>query len=332
MTGLEIDMENQLLTLLQLARDEGDESARSELNDLLRNDPEARKTMARLLVDEQALIGHLRDESIVSLLSPFEPQNPTTSASINRRPLLPIGAGLAAGLVLGLLCMSVAFGFSRPRTLISSLHVADANFDTLSAGPIERGFSTQFGKWSGDPLEVITESDGNQRLRFMATGNVKGNPSGGASACNAFQFIDLTALQRQSQNSDAAGQNTLELSVYFERDPTSAIDEEFPAIKSGCAIYLFETDPQSVIQGWPNVLNDAVAIGRKKVRIKPGKHSEKITTTCVLEPEATIALITLDVGIGRGSQTPVKLGNYYADDVQLSLVTHPKLPIQIEKK
>ena len=57
----------------------------------------------------------------------------------------------------------------------------------------------------------------------------------------------------------------------------------------------------------------------------------KITSTCILEPEATIALITLDVGIGRASNIPVELGNYYADDVQLTLATHPKLPVRIEK-
>ena len=322
-------MEEQLLKLLQLTRDDSDESARKELNDLLRNNPEARNIMAKLLVDEQALISHLRDESIVFILEPARQK--VTRLPQNGQRLLPLGAAVAAGLVLGMICMSVAFGYSRPKSVVTSLPLVDGDFDSLPAGPIGRGFSARFGQWSGDPLEVIAESEGNKRLRFMATGNVKGNPDGGASACNAFQFIDLSTLRAQRQIDEPASQSTLELSVNFDREPASAIDEEFPRLKAGCTIYLFETDPQTVIEGWPNVLREAVAIGKKNARIKSGEKSVKITATCILEPEATIALITLDVGGVGSSKTPVELGNYYADDVKLTLATHPKLPVRIEK-
>ena len=61
-------IEEQLLTLLQKVRDDGDKAARTELNELLRKHPEARTTMAKSLVDEQALVSQLRDESIVSIL------------------------------------------------------------------------------------------------------------------------------------------------------------------------------------------------------------------------------------------------------------------------
>ena len=52
-------MEEQLLGLLQKVRDDGDEAARTELNELLRKVPEARTIMSRTLVDEQALVSHL---------------------------------------------------------------------------------------------------------------------------------------------------------------------------------------------------------------------------------------------------------------------------------
>ncbi len=61
-------MEEQLLNLLQKVRDDGDEAARTELNELLRKHPEARTIMSRTLVNEHALVSHLRDESIVSIL------------------------------------------------------------------------------------------------------------------------------------------------------------------------------------------------------------------------------------------------------------------------
>ena len=61
-------IEEQLLNLLQQVRDDRNTVARTELNELLRNRPEARAIMSRMLVDEQALVSHLRDESIVSIL------------------------------------------------------------------------------------------------------------------------------------------------------------------------------------------------------------------------------------------------------------------------
>ena len=61
---------HRLLALLQAVRDTHDDSARVTLNELLRNDSTARAAMARLLVDEQAILHRLRDDVIVSLLAP----------------------------------------------------------------------------------------------------------------------------------------------------------------------------------------------------------------------------------------------------------------------
>ena len=61
-------LEMRLLSLLHRVREERDEAARADLNALLREEAEARKIMPRLLVDEQALVSQLRDESIVALI------------------------------------------------------------------------------------------------------------------------------------------------------------------------------------------------------------------------------------------------------------------------
>ena len=63
-------LENRLLELLAAIREHDDPAARRQLNDLLRGDANARATMARLLVDEQALISRLRQDNIVSMLQP----------------------------------------------------------------------------------------------------------------------------------------------------------------------------------------------------------------------------------------------------------------------
>ena len=180
-------------------------------------------------------------------------------------------------------------------------------------------------------MEVVEEADGNRRLRFQATGNVKNNPKGGASACNAFQFIDLTSLRHQWPTEDQDQQQTLELSVQFERKP-SAIDEAYPKLRADFRIYLFDADPKTIANGWPDVLNDVVAVAKKRVRFKPGATSGQALASCLLEPDATVALITLNVGLGKPSSTPVELGNFFADDVELTLTSRPKLPVRVVKR
>ena len=114
-------MEEQLLNLLQKVRDDGDEAARTELNELLRSHPEARMAMARTLVDEQALVSHLRDESIVSIL------DAGGEVAISQPATRPFGrllawpqqlaVALTAGAIIGLAAASCRpfFPEIRPR-------------------------------------------------------------------------------------------------------------------------------------------------------------------------------------------------------------------------
>jgi len=98
-------LEMRLLTLLHRAREERDEAARAELNTLLREEAEARKIMARLLVDEQALVSRLRDESIVAIIE-RDAKRSQTIVPLSSAPrwlwwLVP--PALAAGFVILLL-------------------------------------------------------------------------------------------------------------------------------------------------------------------------------------------------------------------------------------
>ena len=100
-------IDHHLLTLLQEVRDTHDDSARATLNELLRKDASARAAMPRLLVDEQALIHRLRDDSIVSLLDAESSALPSKSVRTPRwyswRPL----TAAAAGIVFGMFCISL---------------------------------------------------------------------------------------------------------------------------------------------------------------------------------------------------------------------------------
>ena len=306
-----------------------------------RTSPEEAEVLSGRIVDDAEvrgtylkaaqIHGALADE-VLGLDLELEPPANSEPSPVLRQPARPrhVAAGVVTGLFVGLLGAGIAWAFGSPKAETRALNIAHGTFDSLPVGPIQRGLIPRFGAWCGDPLEVVEEADGNRRLRFLETGNVKGNPKGGTTACNAFQFIDLAPLHQQGQEDEPDVQRTLELSVHFERS-APVIDRTYPKVRADCRIYLFDTEPEAIAAGWPHVLTDVVAVGKRQVRLKPGELSGRVLASCLLEPEATVALITLNVGVGVHTITPVELGNYYADDVKLTVTSRPRLPVRVVK-
>ena len=326
-------MEERLLNLLQKVRDDGDEAARTELNGLLRKHPEARAVMASTLVDEQALVSHLRDESIVSILdvegSGATGQPPKRSAK--RLLVWPqqIAAALVAGAIVGLLGVGVVWAVNSPQSQARTLEVANGDFEEFS-GPIEIGFPSHFGQWGGNPAEVIEEADGNRVLRLLRTGNVKGDPGDFASNCSIFQLVDLSPLRQHWKRTDPETQVTLNLSARFRRKATPT-DAELPKLTGSCRIYLFNAAPEAIGKGWPRVIHEeGVGYGRKGIKLAPGDEPATVTASCLLESDATVALIVVVAGT-RSRAAPIELGGYFVDDVQLTAIRQPTLPIHFVK-
>ena len=150
-------LEHRLLRLLQAVRDTKDTSARAELNMLLRDIPEARPIMARLMVDEQTLISRLRDDVIVELLEPTRAQQttpPMRSRWLAWRPLTAV----AAGILFGLFGASMVFGVGgRWTEKVTSLF--RESFETGPA-PSMTGVPQQLNQWSGDFSELVGEQQG----------------------------------------------------------------------------------------------------------------------------------------------------------------------------
>jgi len=150
-------LEHRLLRLLQAARDTHDASARAELNMLLRDIPEARPIMARLMVDEQALISRLRDDVIVELLEPTRAQQttpPMRSRWLAWRPLTAV----AAGILFGLFGASMVFGVGG-RWTEKVTSIFRESFESGPA-PLVTGVPQQPNQWSGDFSELVGEQQG----------------------------------------------------------------------------------------------------------------------------------------------------------------------------
>ena len=145
-------LEQRLLHLLQTVRDTHDASARAELNTLLRENADARSTMARLMVDEQALISRLRDDSIVALLEPAPATETALRTSTRWFAWRPLTAA-AAGLVIGLFSASMVFGFGV-RSLERVVSLFQESFESGPA-PLLKGMPQEVNLWSGDYSEIV---------------------------------------------------------------------------------------------------------------------------------------------------------------------------------
>ena len=237
-----------------------------------------------------------------------------------------IAAALVAGVFVGLTGIGVVWAMNTPKSEASFVPVASGDFQSLS-GRVDSGFPKGFGYWSGNPAEVVEDANGNRSLRFLETGNVMGHPDGGATNCSVFQLVDLTSLQRQWEVNPSDSQLTLELSARFRRE-AAPNDADLPKLEASVRLYLFEGEPEFVRSNWPNVLREAEALGKKAIRLNPGDESATISASCLLNTNASMALIAVAANTREGGTSPIPLGGYYVDDVQLTAIKQPVLPMR----
>lgn len=242
-----------------------------------------------------------------------------------------IAAGLVAGLFVGLLGVGMVWAAGSPKAEARALRIAHGDFESMPKGPIPKGFPIRFGEWGGNPAEVIKEADGNNLLRFVRTANVKDDPNGFASNCSVFQLVDLSALRQQWNAEQSQAQFSLNLSARFRRDPAPS-DADLPKPKASIRIFLFQSEPESIREAWPRVVQQAEAMGKKSIKLEPGDDAATISTSCILDSDATVALIAVAATSGFSSKTSIPLGGYFVDDVQLTVIKQPKLPVQVVRR
>ena len=240
-----------------------------------------------------------------------------------------LAAAIIAGVLVGLTGLGVVWAMNSPRSEASFVPVANGDFQSLS-GSLESGFPKRFGYWSGNPAEVVEGANGNRTLRFLETGNVMGNPDGGSSNCSVFQLVDLTSLQHQWDAGGSGSQLTLELSAQFRRE-AAPNDADLPRLDASVRLYLFQGEPEFVSSNWPDVLRDADAFGKKAIKLGPGEEAATISTSCLLNSNASMALIAVSANTRTGTSKPIPLGGYYVDNVRLTAIKQPVLPVRFVK-
>lgn len=146
---------------------EASEADRKELQEQLRRDPTTRRLFARY-ANLDATLG----SGSIALKEPVLAAKPIRAAWLSWRPL----TAAAAGIVFGMLCTSVVFGFVGQRQVEkkTSLFVAQPSFEDAQM-PLAKGFPPAPSLWTGDVAKVVSAEngvmpkDGHHMLRLETT-------------------------------------------------------------------------------------------------------------------------------------------------------------------
>ena len=323
-------LEHRLLRLLQAVRDTQDTSARAELNMLLRDIPEARPIMARLMVDEQALISRLREDGIVELLEPA-PTHKTAPRMRARwfawRPL----TAMTAGVVFGLFGASVLLGFGlggRRQEKVTSL-LAES-FESGPA-PLVTGVPQQLNQWSGDFSELVGEQQGVKPAQGTKMARVlRSDFEGKVSSKRNFQgdlmrVVDVRPFSRQING----GEVVMSASALFNAAPFPET-ERYDGVVTIYALDALGSTEKTLLE-------DSLAHSyglRPSLDRDPGTWEQ---ATSRLQLPAGTEFVILKVSVRRWPKdkesqsalpSPVTFAGHFVDDVRASIHVRSTTPAQ----
>jgi hypothetical protein len=308
-------LDQKLLSLLQSVREAKDEPARESLNALLRADHNARAAMARLMVDEQALVTRLRDDSIVSLLDPAPVGRSIRVGHLThwltRRPL----TAAAAGLVFGMICTSVVFGYVAERAAVkkTSLAVFDAGLEGIK--PFDKGLPHNVDKWGVQAAQIVTAEKGVQPLQgqhmLRLDPSLLGKQDKNLYA-HAYQILDLRSLPLQL----TAESREVLVSASF-----SAAKHK-TKVRNYIRIYALNEPPGvASVDFWSKAEGDEVVSLTQRFEIQPSDGGWRPCSAKMPLPHGAQSLVIIFSATTPKDEPRPPVS--YVDDVQVNLLTTP---------
>ncbi|MEI6713862.1 MAG: hypothetical protein WCO60_08930, partial [Verrucomicrobiota bacterium] len=230
--------------------------------------------------------------------------------------------GVAAGLIVGLSSVSVAWAISLAGEFVTMPLALKSIED--SEGMIASQFPLGPGKWSGDDAEVIDFPEAKpghkKALRFLKAQPDFFEPRAYASACDVFQIVDVRSVRTQIPRDHEA---VLNLSADFlDKRPVAG-----EPVRMGCRMAVFTGDPSRVRNTWPKIqMTQALSSGSDYEWSSGGElgGGRTLQVRSILPPEGDFVVVHLLVYHPPGEQ-PIKavFGDHYVRDVNLSVQIQP---------
>ena len=224
----------------------------------------------------------------------------------------------AAGIVFGMFCTSVVFGFVVQRGFEKKtpLAVAAPGFEDAHM-PLSTGFPGGPGQWGGDSAQVVdaengvTPKEGKLMLRLEPMS--KGVP-------RIYQVLDLhQVLDLQSMPLSVGGESRdIEISASF-----ASADRE-TAMRYVIRAFAVTEAPESLDAAWFDRREEAIASVTRGMDVTPGTKSWQTFNVKIQVPRAARSLV-LFFGV-RTPDRAARTSPHYLDDVRVSLLTPLPLP------
>lgn len=291
----------------------------AELDALLQRCREAR----RRFVGGMLLETDLREDTARLLAAPA--QVARRSAGIAWLAGGPLTAA-AAGIVLGMVCTSVVFGYVAPR-VGKVMTLLQENFESGPA-PLATGMPVKAGQWTGDFAEVVGEQQGvkpetgGKMLRFLRAdyeGKVKPE---GSYAGDLYRLIDLRSYRHEFTDHSAvvrtsAGFNS---ASFPERERYS------------CSVRTYALSAEMVMSGAPlngaSLRDGALATASKGMpqMDRDPRSWQRVESELRLPAEAEFLLIHVSVSNLTKDEVKDVFRSHYLDEVRVSLLHRSPLP------
>ena len=279
------------------------EDDRNALQEHLRLEPSVRRLYARY-----ANIDVTLGSGSIILKQPDTAAKTPRTAWFAWRPL----TAAAAGIVFGMFCTSVVFGFVVQRGLEkkTSLAVVQPSFEDAQM-PLAKGFPDASAHWGGDEAKVVTAEHGVSAKEGKYMLRLESSPRG--SPRFVYQVIDLTLLPP-----NGGEMREIEISASF-----AAADAE-SAMRCIIRAFAISEARENLDAAWLDHRDEAIASATRGLDVMPGSKGWQSMSLKIQVPRAARSLVLF-----FGVRTPDKTlpqSAHYIDDVQVSLIEPQPLP------
>ena len=312
--------------LLQWTESSLTEAEWKELNEFLRDSPEARSRFRAEAALNGILYAAANKLAMESAIHQTFSEGDQGSKLRETHFLWRNFAGVLVGLIVGIAGVSILWGLARPIQVATSKIVPTLNNESFEEPmhEFQTGFPNEFGTWGGDEVEVVTRELNSQStnrfaLRFANALSDSGNPNSRAIACDLFQVVDLRSIPRHG---DKRADFVLELtaSVSDQRLANSQ-----PSVTFFCQLYLFRGNLSNASNHWPEAIHDAIATASSQHTTLGESGWQPITARCLVPDQVDFAVVHLAARPNMRVPMPDHL---FVDDVKLVARIQPILPVR----
>ncbi|HCN77699.1 MAG TPA: hypothetical protein DIT13_10965 [Verrucomicrobiales bacterium] len=289
-----------------------DEAGFARLQALLRENPDARRTLRTFSTVDSKLyqLAAINPETVRLLAEPAGVSKISTRW-LSWRPL----TAAAAGLVLGLFSATCVFAYSRlspfsaAEVMAPAVTLLDEGFEAGDER-FQTGFPVETGVWGGDEVQVVGERDGITPVAGQRMLRVE--PDEASNNSNLDRILDLSGLPMPADG----GTRHVEVTAWFHADEPG-LRSRYMLRAAVFAESAGDLRGQWVNVPWQEMESQAVALAKRGVSTTPDMEGwQKLTIRVEAPPEARSLVVSLSTRLVR---MPDRRAAQYMDEVTAAL-------------